>query len=503
MTKNKSTKRALLMSALALLLCVSMLVGSTFAWFTDSVTSAGNVIQSGTLDVDLVDATGASLAGQVIGWDAADGRAQDEILWEPGCTYNTTEFYVVNNGSLNLKYKVLINGIDGDSELLDVIDFTLNGNDIDDGVIYTLAPNTISTAFVLTGHMQEEAGNQYQGKTITGISITVVATQDTVEIDSFGPNYDLEAPLAYEATGVLKTGDTAVEVQVLNKDNTKLASVVVPAAAVADEKVNVIVTKTEPNFTVETGMEAKAFDVSVTGLVANNTTPIKVQLRIPAGLDPNTVKLYHYDQLVADADYNPNTGYITFETTSFSPFTAVYDAESVYVPPVADESDLPTAVVTEYTPAEPIVWGNYGQWSPTAGLEANLDAIYKFTSSESADEAAESPYANWYCDFYVSLDKDLGENEIFLGGNYGSFGWIGFHNGELTLEANTEIGLLESVTVNPWTYADVMNFVGEFICGVGNVDNSLEGATFPVMLRLTNPAEETEFYNVAEITYTW
>jgi hypothetical protein len=80
----------------------------------------------------------------------------------------------------------------------------------------------------------------------------------------------------------------------------------------------------------------------------------------------------------------------------------------------------------------------------------------------------------------VKLDKDLGENEIFLGGNYGSFGWVGFHNGELTLEANTEIGLLESVTTNPWTYADVYNFVGEFICGVGDVDDALNGATVTV-----------------------
>ena len=53
MTKQKSTKRALLLSALSLLMCVSMLIGSTFAWFTDSVTSAGNKIQAGTLKIDL------------------------------------------------------------------------------------------------------------------------------------------------------------------------------------------------------------------------------------------------------------------------------------------------------------------------------------------------------------------------------------------------------------------------------------------------------------------
>ena len=55
--KRRSTKSALLMSAISLLLCVSMLIGSTFAWFTDSVTSANNIIKSGTLDVELDYAT--------------------------------------------------------------------------------------------------------------------------------------------------------------------------------------------------------------------------------------------------------------------------------------------------------------------------------------------------------------------------------------------------------------------------------------------------------------
>ena len=86
MTKTKSTKRALLMSALALITCVSMLVGSTFAWFTDSVTSGSNIIKSGKLEIALLDAEGQSLEGEMIEWAAKDGHAQDEILWEPGCT---------------------------------------------------------------------------------------------------------------------------------------------------------------------------------------------------------------------------------------------------------------------------------------------------------------------------------------------------------------------------------------------------------------------------------
>ena len=168
-----------------------------------------------------------------------------------------------------------------------------------------------------------------------------------------------------------------------------------------------------------------------------------------------------------------------------------------------EKNDLPVAKVTPYTETESIKWGNYGQWSPTEGLEANLEAAYTFTCVETGTEAAQNKYADWHCDFYVSLDRDLGENQIFLGGNYGSFGWIGFHNGDVTLKANEELPLLGSVTQNPWTYQMIAEYVGEFICGVGDVDDALTGATFTVMLRLTNPENADEFYNVAKITYTF
>ncbi len=63
MTTKKSTKSALLSSVLATALCVAMLVGATFAWFTDGVTSGKNKIVAGNLDIDLVDAEGNSLEG--------------------------------------------------------------------------------------------------------------------------------------------------------------------------------------------------------------------------------------------------------------------------------------------------------------------------------------------------------------------------------------------------------------------------------------------------------
>jgi len=177
------------------------------------------------------------------------------------------------------------------------------------------------------------------------------------------------------------------------------------------------------------------------------------------------------------------------------------DADTWTVQPIPE--DLPVANVVnspeyEYTY---LPWGEYGQWSPTEGLEAMLKAAYTFSCTE--EVTAETPYADWYCDFYVKLDQDLGANEIFLGGNYGTFGWVGFHNGDLKLSANEEIPLLGGVTNNPWTYLDVATNVGTFICGVGDVENALTDATFTVMLRLTNPENETEFYDVATIEYTF
>ena len=53
MTSIKSTKRALITSALAILMCAAMLIGTTFAWFTDTASTAVNKIQAGNLDVAL------------------------------------------------------------------------------------------------------------------------------------------------------------------------------------------------------------------------------------------------------------------------------------------------------------------------------------------------------------------------------------------------------------------------------------------------------------------
>ena len=121
MTKTTSTKRALLMSGLALLMCVSMLIGSTFAWFTDSVTSSGNIIKSGTLDVTMEWKDATINGAQKTYKDASAGAIFNYDLWEPGYV-EAKNIKISNVGTLALKYNLNIAANGEVSELADVID---------------------------------------------------------------------------------------------------------------------------------------------------------------------------------------------------------------------------------------------------------------------------------------------------------------------------------------------------------------------------------------------
>ncbi len=220
--KLKSKKSALLLSFTSLLLCFAMLAGSTFAWFTDTATTGVNQIKSGTLDVGLEMAIAWDNEGNPTAWDNAEGktltfktadnRAADKIFWEPNCTYKLPELCVVNKGNLALKYKVEITGIQGDAKLNEVITWTIvegvegtNSNAILDGRgnptgEYFLLPAGQTTApLTIEGHMDQNAGNEYQNLTIDGIGITVLATQYTYENDSIDNTYDKDAAYAQGA----------------------------------------------------------------------------------------------------------------------------------------------------------------------------------------------------------------------------------------------------------------------------------------------------------------
>ena len=197
MTNRKSTKRALLGSIMAMVLCLAMLVGATFAWFTDTASTGVNKIQAGNLDValEMKDAAGQWVPAEGKTLDFVKAAAGEQVLWEPGCTYTLPELRVVNNGNLALKYMIKITGIKGDAKLNEAIEWTIG--DVAMGAEQHLKAGE-SNEFTIKGHMKESAGNEYMDLTISGISITVYATQDTVENDSFNNQYDKNA--AYKGT---------------------------------------------------------------------------------------------------------------------------------------------------------------------------------------------------------------------------------------------------------------------------------------------------------------
>ena len=198
MTSRKSTKRALLGSVMAMVLCLAMLVGATFAWFTDTASTGVNKIQAGKLDVALEMKEGdswVSAEGKTLDFVKAADAKGEAILWEPGCTYTLPELRVVNNGNLALKYMIKITGIKGDAKLNEAIEWTIG--DVAMGAEQHLKAGESNT-FTIKGHMKESAGNEYMDLTISGISVTVYATQDTVESDSFNNQYDKNA--AYKGT---------------------------------------------------------------------------------------------------------------------------------------------------------------------------------------------------------------------------------------------------------------------------------------------------------------
>ena len=238
-----NTKRALLTSALAIVACVAMLIGSTFAWFTDTASTGVNKIQAGNLK-DIVGKNSDTHVEKLNFVKAAGAEEGEQLLWEPGCRYLTEGFRIANKGNLALKWKAEINKdniVDGKVEsstiakdgksLLDVIDFyvvtSIDENAeaiaIEDFTGHLKKDEKSSEVYYIKGVMQTTAGNDYQDLTLDGITITVYATQDTVESDSFNNQYDKDAKYTeviaagktFTGKATLSTGITATEPNVI------------------------------------------------------------------------------------------------------------------------------------------------------------------------------------------------------------------------------------------------------------------------------------------------
>ena len=339
MTNRKSTKRALLGSVMAMVLCMAMLVGATFAWFTDTASTGVNKIQAGNLDVVLemqnADGKWVSAEGKTLDFVKAADAKGEATLWEPGCTYELPALRIRNNGNLALKYKVIITGINGSAKLNEAIEWTIG--DVAMGAEQHLAAGE-SSAFTIKGHMKDSADNEYMNESIDGIAITVVATQDTVESDSFNNTYDASATYPVVAVGDVNTdGDTVLK----DKEEDHTIQVTVPAGAldegVQSLKLEVVKSATPAGVQVASTESSQSYEVTMKdqsgNAVSTNGTLMTVEMNV--GKNRTALKLYHDGEkmtkdngtLTDAADhyvYDAATGYVTMKVSHFSPFTAVF-----------------------------------------------------------------------------------------------------------------------------------------------------------------------------------
>lgn len=343
MTKKYSTQKALIASIIALALCFSMLIGATFAWFTDSETSASNIIKSGTLDVEMYWADGTKAVPAEEGWaDASIGAIFNYDRWEPGYI-QVRHIKIANVGSLALKYKVNLVANGAVSNLADVIDVyyvdpavqvadrtaltdtnklgslsqvLANLGESGNGTLIAGESDTITIAL----KMQEGVGNEYQGKSIgTDFSIQLIAAQFTAENDSFNNQYDADA--SYPEVGNATIGENS-PATTIEAGNT---SVTIPEGAPVG-KYEVVVTNKNAS-TNEDGQTTYSADINLLKdgikVESNGNTAYLVRIQLEA--EKSIVKVLHNGNEVTNYNYDSESGIIEFTTDSFSPFAVIYE----------------------------------------------------------------------------------------------------------------------------------------------------------------------------------
>ena len=262
---KKATKRALLTSVMALVMCVVMLVGTTFAWFTDTASTAVNKIVAGNLDVELLMHNGEKYVNiskekePIFGSDTSTVAQNNNLntLWEPGKT-QVAYLAIENKGNLALKYKVALNvtnPVDG-KDLYKVMQYAIvpdakndngkvTGWTASDGKTVDVGQQPVSGEvslavgathyFALLVHMDELAGNNYQNGKVD-FDLTVYATQDTVEFDSFGKDYDENA--TYPVVVSQNELNTSLTLDALKGENGKVSPVEVTLGDTEAEDIN-------------------------------------------------------------------------------------------------------------------------------------------------------------------------------------------------------------------------------------------------------------------------
>lgn len=197
MSRYKLNKNTLIIAVIVTLLCLTSIVGATYALFTASTEdgSIGINATSGDIEVDIVDISEQenSLVGDVLGFITTSNK--NEILFEPGAMYYTEGFRIKNTGNIHLKYILYISGDDTLDEELEVpfadafeVWITTNPTAKSDMVKLrefdgSLKVGQTSDIYHLVFRMKETVGNDFQGRTFTGVGITVCAVQGNGELN--------------------------------------------------------------------------------------------------------------------------------------------------------------------------------------------------------------------------------------------------------------------------------------------------------------------------------
>ena len=373
------TKKSFLTSMVALVLCFTMFLGTTFAWFTDVVTSAGNIIQSGSLKIDL------ELLDKESGkWNSIKESKSplfDYDKWEPGYV-DVKVLKVENEGTLALKWKAMFVSDKQLSALADVIDVYVLPFGVGDGAdakypadrnldgytkVGTLKDfvNTIesttygnlkageSAYLGIALKMQDEAGNEYQELSLGKFNIQIVATQMANESDSFGNDYDANAEWpklenGYAASTAIDAGNLmhgALTSELTIGGNNGVGAVLPADVKVAEGATSLELTMkkvdNDGNLNLGEGENATSFDVHIAGIATDNEKPMRVDLGavLEAGLGETELKLYHIEngtpvqmtrvETVSDFaihnqyTYDSATGNVSIYVKSFSVFSAV------------------------------------------------------------------------------------------------------------------------------------------------------------------------------------
>ena len=196
MFRYKSNKQAFIIAALVILLCLACLTGATLALFTSDPNDGtiGIVTTSGDVEIDIVDTSGVTLQNRALAFMTTSGATDsDDILFEPGATFYTQGFKIKNTGDIPVNFSLSVSKDDK----IDMEEFAKafelwivkEGDDFSNAEKLTefkvngLAAGESSDTYYLFIRMKESVGNEFQGKTYSGIGVTVYAVQGNAELN--------------------------------------------------------------------------------------------------------------------------------------------------------------------------------------------------------------------------------------------------------------------------------------------------------------------------------